>query len=105
MNVHVDSLRPCATRPFWPYNQSCHLYATPLHAEDVHALAAKIGLKREWFQPKAVIPHYDLTPGKRVEAVAAGTIEVNDRTLVRHMRLWRNWRLIQPKKVVAPAGG
>jgi hypothetical protein len=38
----------------------------------LHTLAERIGLKRSWFQEHPLLPHYDLTPGKRKEAIAAG---------------------------------
>lgn len=38
-------------------------------------MAARIGLKREWFQPKSS-PHYDLTASRRGRAVRAGAIEL-----------------------------
>ncbi len=55
----------------------CHL-GTDGPVEELHAFAEKIGLKRGWFQGWARIPHYDITPGKRVKAVEAGAVEVTD---------------------------
>lgn len=54
----------------------CHMTADTL--EELHDLAEKIGMKRSWYQPGAWLHlcHYDLTPGKRVAAVAAGAVEV-----------------------------
>lgn len=46
------------------------------HLEALHALAKRIGLRREWFQPHKLAPHYDLTPRRRMAAIAAGAIEV-----------------------------
>jgi hypothetical protein len=41
-------------------------------------MAARIGLKRSWFQSSHLLHHchYDLTPGKRAAAVRAGAVEV-----------------------------
>ncbi|WP_288482356.1 DUF4031 domain-containing protein [uncultured Deinococcus sp.] len=54
----------------------CHMTADTL--EELHAMADRIGMKRSWYQPGAWLHlcHYDLTPGKRVAAVAAGAVEV-----------------------------
>lgn len=70
MGVYVDELLvyPNAWGPF--RKGSCHMTAdTP---EELHAMADKIGLKREWFQRHAIMDHYDLTAGKRDLALASG---------------------------------
>ena len=52
-----------------------HLQAdTP---EALHAFAARLGLRREWFQSRPGRPdrdHYDLTQTKRVQAIEMGAI-------------------------------
>jgi hypothetical protein len=53
---------------------SCHL-TTDGELYELHALAACIGLKREWFQDHR-IPHYDLTAARREAALAAGAVFV-----------------------------
>lgn len=57
-------------------NQWCHLMADSF--EELHAFAARIGMKRAWFQGD----HYDLTPGRRAKAVELGAKEVTGRDLV-----------------------
>ena len=52
----------------------CHMVADTI--EELHAMADRIGLKREWFQLLSS-PHYDLSKTKRAEAVRAGAIEVD----------------------------
>jgi hypothetical protein len=48
---------------------------------ELHAFAQRIGLQRSWFQDKSRgLWHYDVTEGKRREAVAAGAVEIS----------WRN---------------
>jgi len=69
---------------------SCHLFpegpATEA-LEELHTFARRIGLKRSWFQAAPTgrmagsVPHYDLTAGKRAQAVAAGAIELTRKTL------------------------
>ena len=75
MPVYVDPLAifggENAPRCF-RFKPSCHMYADSL--EELHSLATKIGLRREWFQDQ-VLPHYDLTEGKRFQAVRFGAIE------------------------------
>jgi hypothetical protein len=54
---------------------SCHLtYRAPSTEEDLHAFAAKLGLRRSWFQRHRVADHYDLTAGKREKALALGAV-------------------------------
>jgi hypothetical protein len=52
-----------------------HMQADSL--DELHAFAASIGLKREWFQTREGRPdkdHYDLTASKRDAAILAGAI-------------------------------
>lgn len=74
MSVYVD----LAIHP-WRGKMWCHLMADSL--TELHEFAAKLGLKREWFQPppKASSPHYDVTESKRVQAVKLGAIELEER--------------------------
>jgi hypothetical protein len=53
---------------------SCHLTADTL--DELHTMAAKIGMKRAWFQDHPVVPHYDLVASRRAAAVEAGAIEM-----------------------------
>lgn len=69
MAVYVDK----AANPFGRM-VTCHMLADTV--AELHEFAARIGLKREWFQP-ASRPHYDLSKAKRAEALAAGAIEVD----------------------------
>jgi hypothetical protein len=53
-------------------------------ADELHAFAARLGLRREWSQerPAASAHHYDVTPTKRALAVRLGAVEVTSRELV-----------------------
>jgi hypothetical protein len=66
----------------------CHLIADT--AEELHELARRIGLKREWAQlSRRGLLHYDLTPTKRAAAVKLGAIELDRHafvTLARKLR-------------------
>ncbi len=59
----------------------CHLLADD--REELHRFAARISLRRSWFQDHAQRWHYDLTPGKRAQAVAAGAVEISPADLAR----------------------
>jgi Protein of unknown function (DUF4031) len=61
----------------------CHMSADTL--DELHEMAALIGMRREWFQPGRH-PHYDVTKSRRAAAVAAGAVETDQRTLARIAR-------------------
>lgn len=77
MTVRVDELRVWPTRIRCFKGGSCHLSADTL--DELHAFAALLGLRREWFQKHPRMDHYDLTPSKRALAVALGAVEVSAR--------------------------
>jgi hypothetical protein len=60
----------------WAHLVSDHSY------EELHAFAAQLGLRREWFQGD----HYDVPSASRVEAIALGAHPVSGRELVRRLR-------------------
>lgn len=76
MSCYVDKLRPFGWRIRGRETESCHLLADSL--DELHEMAAKIGLKRAWFQDKRSGKHYDLVPSKRAAAVALGAVELDD---------------------------
>jgi len=65
--------------------KSCHLIAD--EEEELYGFAESIGLKREWVQgtEKGRILHYDLTEGKRKQALANGAVELDKKAFVRKM--------------------
>ena len=74
MTVYVDD---CFVHGDWGrWTGGGHLQAdTP---EELHAFAAKLGLKRSWFQTRPKRPeldHYDLTRSKRDMALALGAVD------------------------------
>ncbi len=79
MTVYVDdvfipaTVGRCTSR--W-----CHLFTDQDDQAELHALAERIGLRRSWFQPgrngDVIAAHYDVTEGKRREAVRAGAVEI-----------------------------
>lgn len=79
MAIYVDSLQR------WSSGQWCHM-ATDGDLSELHAMAARIGLNRDWFQDHKRVPHYDLRPSKRLLAVTSGAVEIDAIELVRKCR-------------------
>ena len=90
MAVYVDELRGYDTDSIKPEarrygRQWCHLTADT--EEELHAFAARLGLRRAWYQVggrKAwhwYLSHYDLVPSKRALAVRLGAEEVKLREM------------------------
>jgi hypothetical protein len=73
MSVYVD--HAFAYGEWGRWSGGGHLQAdTP---EELHAFAARLGLRREWFQSKPGRPendHYDLTHAGRARALELGAI-------------------------------
>lgn len=67
--IYVSPLYKSRQNKKWPYPYHCYLMADTLTG--LHFFAARIGLKREWYQPKST-PHYDLTANKRTLAIKFG---------------------------------
>lgn len=75
MSVYVDEVRVWPTTIACMRGGSCHLTADTI--EELHAFAARIGLRRGWAQVEGhLVPHYDLTPARRVRALDAGAVFV-----------------------------
>lgn len=59
----------------------CHMSADTL--DELHEMADKIGLRREWFQiSNSGLPHYDISLGKKKLALKYGAVECDQRTIV-----------------------
>lgn len=84
MSVYVDPLLEHGGSRSFKWTRSCHMYAD--HAEELHAMARGLGLRREWFQDKDKLPHYDLVSTKRQAALRAGAIEHTREQMVQFMR-------------------
>jgi hypothetical protein len=71
MTVFVDDMRA-------PYGRLilCHMLASSDH--ELHAMAQRIGLSRQWWQSPTNTSgsHYDIALSKRAIAVTAGAIEI-----------------------------
>jgi hypothetical protein len=66
--VYVDD----AMIPFRRMKMS-HMFADSV--EELHDFAAKLGLKREWFQDKSA-PHYDVSLTVRKRAIELGAVAI-----------------------------
>lgn len=81
MTVYVDKARNKFGRMIM-----CHMMADNL--DELHDMAEKIGMKREWFQPKSS-PHYDVSLTRRQKALALGALEADRRKVVELIRKHR----------------
>lgn len=70
MTVYVDKFPP----GWGKWTGGGHMLASDL--DELHAMADRIGLRREWFQGHTTFAHYDVQRGKRALAVAAGAVEI-----------------------------
>ena len=75
MSVYVDKTSNAFRRM-----KMCHMVADTL--DELHDMAERIGMKREWFQGDASTPHYDLSKAKRKLAVQYGVIELDRKEFV-----------------------
>lgn len=78
MAIYVDDM---AIHGWGKNVKSCHLLAIPPDDPELHNLAAKIGLRRSWFQGNASWPHYDLKGGMRQRAISAGVTAIDSKEL------------------------
>jgi hypothetical protein len=71
MTVYVDDMAA-------QYGRMVMFHMVADTDEELHEMAAKIGVARRWHQ-KAGTPHshYDICKGKRTQAVALGAVEVD----------------------------
>ena len=80
--VYVDQMRAPLKRMIM-----CHMVADTL--EELHAMAEKIGMKREWFQDKRW-PHYDVSLTRKKLAIKYGAKEITRRELMNWMKAKKN---------------
>ena len=75
MTVYVDD-----SRLAWRGKSWCHMVGDSI--EELHAFAARLGLKREWFQERTMYPHYDVTMNIRERALTLGAFPGDKRTII-----------------------
>jgi len=96
MAILVDELREYPGTAL-PFRSWCHM-ATDGGFDELHAFAARLGLRRAWFQGD----HYDLPPHGRAAAIALGAEEVGTAELLLRMAGPRGDRA--RRRSLAPAG-
>jgi hypothetical protein len=90
MTVYVDTPMDFSTESSprcFQGVKSCHMYADTL--EELHAMAFRLALRRDWFQNSPTLAHCDLVPSKRAAAVRLGAVEQDRRQAVAK---WRELR-------------
>jgi hypothetical protein len=86
--IYVDGFRqPAKVAGCRPARWS-HLLADD--REELHAFAALIGMKREWFQDHPVRWHYDVTDTRRRQAITLGAREITFREVAAIMESRRS---------------
>lgn len=103
MTIYVDTARIPA-RVGRHDARWCHLMSDQIDPTELHEFAARIGLRRSWFQAGQVPvhDHYDVTDGMRARAVAAGAVQLDLRgmseTLQRKRAAWREAQGLPPMR-------
>lgn len=93
MSVYVDEPVEYAEEPKGYVGRTrararwCHMIADT--SDELHAIAQRIGLRREWFQADRWVGHYDLVPTKRALAVRYGAVALGRREFVEQLRKLR----------------
>jgi hypothetical protein len=96
--IYVDDWRQEAKLGRWPGKWS-HLLAGPNDdIAELHEFAAKIGMRREWFQDKPwPRAHYDVPESRRRQAIAAGAVPITWREMGRMLNEAREQRKQQER--------
>ena len=84
MTVYVDDWRQPAKLGRYPGKWSHLMVGPDDDIAELHEFAARIGMRREWFQDKPwPRAHYDVPEFRRRQAIAAGAVAVTWRELGR----------------------
>lgn len=68
--VYVDDF-------FCPYGRMLMSHMGSPDIEELHKMAAQIGIARKWFQDHKTHPHYDVCKAKRLLAIHFGAVAVS----------------------------
>lgn len=85
MTVYVDELVEYTSPPYKFGGWWCHMM-TDGDLQELHDFAQRLWLRRDWFQDKPRLPHYDLTRNKRREAIRAGAQPVSAIEMIKRCR-------------------
>lgn len=86
MSVYVD-----CERNHYRHMIMSHMVADSV--DELHAMAQRLGLKRQWFQiSRNGMPHYDICQTKRQVAITLGAVEIDRRKMVQLMKAHRAQR-------------
>lgn len=91
MAIYVDPLNDWGWKLRGHKVSSCHMFTDSLDLEELHTMAEKIGMKKEWFQTHKVVHHYDLTKSRRDLAISLGAKEVSWKEA---SLIWKKRRMI-----------
>lgn len=97
--VYVDPIQRWPTKIRCFMAGSCHMFIELPRGDELpdfgalHSVARALGLKREWFQDKADMPHYDLTVSKREMAVKLGVTEVERVFVAQEVFRWKAFQI------------
>lgn len=58
-----------------------HLICEPFSVENLHRMAEDLNIKRCWYHPSSILPHYDI-PKKRLEEITAKCEVVSSKKIV-----------------------
>lgn len=81
MTVYVNDCEP--RRQFRNIRNKVWCYMIADSEDELHAMAERVGIKRQWFQERSPISHYDVTPKRRAKVVASGAIALSSESFRR----------------------
>lgn len=85
--IYVDSIRTYPASSVAPRARRfglewCHLWSDgPL--EELLDFGIRLGLRPQWLDAGAIVPHFDLTPARRARALELGAVEGSLRDYLR----------------------
>lgn len=86
MSIYVD-------RAMIPYRGMLMSHMIADTPAELHVMARRLGLHREWYQDGSSFPHYDICARKRAICLGMGGIELSRREFVAKMREIREFGL------------
>lgn len=78
--VYVGPPMACLPNRRWPWPSAAKLVADT--GQELAEFGARLGLKIEWLHNSPDLPHFDLTAGKRAQALRLGATEIGNAGLM-----------------------